>query len=51
MRVSEMSVKEHDLLFAMTSHLPHLISYALIDSIRLAEKDVGDNAGGDLKNL
>ena len=51
MRVSEMSVKEHDLLFAMTSHLPHLISYALIDSIRLAEKDVGDNAGGGLKEF
>jgi prephenate dehydrogenase len=35
----------------MTSHLPHLISYALIDSIRLAEKDVGDNAGGGLKEF
>ena len=46
MRVSEMSVKEHDLLFAMTSHLPHLISYALIDSIRLSSKDIKDNAGG-----
>ena len=51
MRVSEMSVKEHDLLFAMTSHLPHLISYALIDSIRLSSKDVGDNAGGGLKEF
>ena len=51
MRVSEMSVKEHDLLFAMTSHLPHLISYALIDSIRLSSKDVEDNAGGGLKEF
>jgi prephenate dehydrogenase len=51
MRVSEMSVKDHDLLFAMTSHLPHLISYALIDSIRLSSKDVEDNAGGGLKEF
>ena len=26
-----MTVAEHDLIFAMTSHLPHLVSYALID--------------------
>lgn len=51
MRVSEMTVKEHDVLFAMTSHLPHLISYALIDSIRLSSKDAGDNAGGGLKEF
>jgi len=51
MRVSEMTVKEHDLLFAMTSHLPHLISYALIDSIRLSSTEVGDNAGGGLKEF
>jgi prephenate dehydrogenase len=51
MRVSEMSVKDHDLMFAMTSHLPHLISYALIDSIRLSSKDVQDNVGGGLKEF
>ena len=51
MRVSEMTVKEHDLLFAMTSHLPHLISYALIDSIRLSSIEPGDNAGGGLKEF
>ena len=51
MRVSEMTVKEHDLLFAMTSHLPHLISYALIDSIRLSSLEPGDNAGGGLKEF
>ncbi|MDC0348532.1 prephenate dehydrogenase/arogenate dehydrogenase family protein [Gammaproteobacteria bacterium] len=51
MRVSEMTVKEHDLLFAMTSHLPHLISYALIDSIRLSSTEAGDNAGGGLKEF
>ncbi len=51
MRVEEMTVKDHDLIFAMTSHLPHLISYALIDSIRLSEKDPSDNAGGGLKEF
>ena len=46
-----MTVKEHDVLFAMTSHLPHLIAYALIDSIRLSSKDAGDNVGGGLKEF
>ena len=46
-----MSVSEHDLIFAMTSHLPHLISYALIDSIRLSASEVDDNAGGGLKEF
>ena len=51
MRTAFMSISEHDLVFAMTSHLPHLISYALIDSIRLSATEVGDNAGGGLKEF
>ena len=51
MRTSLMTVSEHDLVFAMTSHLPHLIAYALIDSIRLSNNEVGDNAGGGLKEF
>ena len=51
MKTASMSVSEHDLIFAMTSHLPHLVSYALIDSIRLSNHDVGDNAGGGLKEF
>ena len=51
MRTELMSVSEHDLIFAMTSHLPHLIAFALIDSIRLANTKVGDNAGGGLKEF
>ena len=51
MKISYMSVSEHDLIFAMTSHLPHLVSYALIDSIRLSTLDVADNAGGGLKEF
>tara|TARA_B100000886_G_scaffold316168_1_gene254603 strand:+ start:2976 stop:3848 length:873 start_codon:yes stop_codon:yes gene_type:complete len=51
MKTSLMSVNEHDLVFAMTSHLPHLVSYALIDSLRLSSHDVEDNAGGGLKEF
>ncbi len=51
MRTSVMTVNDHDLIFAMTSHLPHLVSYALIDSIRLSSNDVEDNAGGGLKEF
>ena len=51
MRTSIMTVNDHDLIFAMTSHLPHLVSYALIDSIRLSSTDVEDNAGGGLKEF
>ena len=51
MKTTLMSVNEHDLVFAITSHLPHLVSYALIDSIRLSNHDVEDNAGGGLKEF
>ena len=51
MKTALMTVSEHDLVFAMTSHLPHLVSYALIDSIRLSNHDVDDNAGGGLKEF
>tara|TARA_B100000575_G_scaffold116403_1_gene92626 strand:+ start:1191 stop:2051 length:861 start_codon:yes stop_codon:yes gene_type:complete len=51
MRVETMKVAEHDLIFAMTSHLPHLVSYALIDSIRTSNLGVKDNSGGGLKEF
>ena len=51
MKTALMSINEHDLVFAITSHLPHLVSYALIDSIRLSNHDVEDNAGGGLKEF
>lgn len=31
--VSEMSVSEHDEVLAATSHLPHLLAYALVDTL------------------
>ena len=51
MRVEIMTVAEHDLIFAMTSHLPHLVSYALIDSIRTSNLSVKDNSGGGLREF
>jgi prephenate dehydrogenase len=51
MRVEIMTVAEHDLIFAMTSHLPHLVSYALIDSIRTSNFNVKDNSGGGLREF
>ena len=51
MRVEMMTVAEHDLIFAMTSHLPHLVSYALVDSIRTSNLSVKDNSGGGLKEF
>ena len=32
-RVSDMDADEHDRVFAMVSHLPHLLSYALVNQI------------------
>jgi prephenate dehydrogenase len=32
-RVSEMPAQQHDRVFASVSHLPHLLSYALVDQI------------------
>lgn len=39
--VVEMSVQEHDQVLASTSHLPHLLAYALVDS--LAQDQEHDN--------
>ncbi|URQ69330.1 prephenate dehydrogenase/arogenate dehydrogenase family protein [SAR86 cluster bacterium] len=51
MNVAEMSIKEHDQIFAITSHLPHLLAYALIDSIRISGINISDNAGAGLKEF
>ena len=51
MRVEIMTIAEHDHIFAMTSHLPHLVSYALIDSIRASNLNVKDNSGGGLREF
>ncbi|MHA1539289.1 MAG: prephenate dehydrogenase/arogenate dehydrogenase family protein [Alphaproteobacteria bacterium] len=50
-QVEIMSAKRHDLTLAMTSHLPHLISYGLVDTAvkmegRLKEDIIRFSAGG-----
>ncbi len=46
--VSEMSAGRHDEILAVTSHLPHVLAYALMDN--LARLDAG-NGGGVLNNV
>ena len=47
----KISASEHDDLFAKTSHMPHVISYSLMNSLY---KDLGDNtffySGGSLED-
>ena len=50
-RVSDMDAEEHDRVFAMVSHLPHLLSYALVNQIdespaRVRELMLRHAAGG-----
>ena len=50
-KVTLLDPEKHDLIFARTSHLPHVITYALMSFL---EKDLGKNAfsysGGSLEN-
>tara|TARA_Y100001970_G_scaffold252765_1_gene326853 strand:- start:1059 stop:1925 length:867 start_codon:yes stop_codon:yes gene_type:complete len=47
----KLSANDHDDLFAKTSHMPHVIAYALMDSLR---QDLGENtflySGGSLED-
>ena len=50
-RVSDMDADEHDRVFAMVSHLPHLLSYALVNQIdeqppRIRDLMLRNAAGG-----
>jgi prephenate dehydrogenase len=51
--VSEMSPTKHDLILAQTSHLPHLLAYALIDSLsdRGDSLEIFDYAAGGLRDF
>ena len=51
--VSEMSPAKHDLILAQTSHLPHLLAYALIDSLsdRGDSLEIFDYAAGGLRDF
>ncbi|HHJ14891.1 MAG TPA: prephenate dehydrogenase/arogenate dehydrogenase family protein [Gammaproteobacteria bacterium] len=52
-RVSEMSVQHHDEVLAATSHLPHMLAFALVESLaRLAEqREVFEYAAGGFRDF
>ena len=45
-KIEILSASQHDELFAATSHLPHLVAYALINSLEQAGVNTGFSAGG-----
>lgn len=53
MRVEEMSPDAHDRLFALVSHLPHVVAYALVDAVeseRVAGRDPLAYSGGGFRD-
>ena len=51
--VTQMSVSHHDLVLAQTSHLPHLLAFALIDTLSLQgdSLEIFDFAAGGLRDF
>ena len=51
--VIEMSVVHHDEVLAATSHLPHMLAYALVDTLARMEdrKDIFDYAAGGFRDF
>lgn len=51
--VMSMSVTEHDEVFALTSHLPHLLAYAMVDTLLALddERDLFDFAAGGFRDF
>ena len=47
----QLSVDEHENIFSATSHLPHLISYALIKTINEKDIDVEKFSAGGLSEF
>ena len=45
-KIEVLSASRHDELFAATSHLPHIVAYALINSLEQAGVNTGFSAGG-----
>ena len=45
-KIEELSATQHDQLFAATSHLPHLVAYALINSLEQDGINIAFSAGG-----
>lgn len=50
-RIVLMSPEEHDMIFAAVSHLPHVVAYALVNSITEMKDGILDNGGKGLKDM
>ena len=51
MDVRKMTAYEHDEIFANVSHLPHLISFCLMDTVLTQNKDALSYAGGGFRDF
>jgi prephenate dehydrogenase len=51
--VLEMSVAHHDAVLAATSHLPHMLAYALVDSLARQDdsQEIFDYAAGGFRDF
>jgi len=45
-KIEYLSTTTHDELFAITSHLPHLVAYALIGAVKQSDTNIAFSAGG-----
>ena len=50
-KVKFMSAQEHDDLLAMTSHLPHMLAFALMDYLINSKKSIFDYTAGGFKDF
>lgn len=52
-RVQDMAVAEHDAILAATSHLPHVLAYALVDALAHSEasEDIFNFAAGGFRDF
>jgi prephenate dehydrogenase len=46
-----MSPEKHDMIFAAVSHLPHVVAYALVNSIQKVDKNILHHGGRGLKDM
>lgn len=49
--VGQMSVKSHDAMLAASSHMPHIVSYALTGALERDEADPMVHGGGALRDM